>query len=68
MFPAARIGNMHTCPKQDPAPVCPKLHVGGPITGPRSADRADRQHANRPVVQMELSLLMKRMCLNLQST
>jgi len=25
---------MHTCPMQDPTPVGPKPHVGGPITGP----------------------------------
>lgn len=29
--PAARIGDMHTCPMVDPGP---KPHVGGPITGP----------------------------------
>ena len=34
MFPAARVGDMHTCPAQDPTPVGPKPHVGGPITGP----------------------------------
>ena len=28
--PAARIGDMHTCPMSDG----PKPHVGGPITGP----------------------------------
>ena len=27
--PAARIGDLHTCPVTDPAP-----HVGGPVTGP----------------------------------
>jgi len=31
MPPAARIGDMHTCPMQDPTPVGPKPHVGGPI-------------------------------------
>ena len=30
-MPAARIGDMHTCPMVDPGP---KPHVGGPITGP----------------------------------
>ncbi len=30
MPPAARIGDMHTCPLSDG----PKPHVGGPITGP----------------------------------
>ena len=34
MQPAARVGDMHTCPMQDPTPVGPKPHVGGPITGP----------------------------------
>ena len=34
MPPAARITDMHTCPMQDPTPVGPKPHVGGPITGP----------------------------------
>jgi uncharacterized Zn-binding protein involved in type VI secretion len=29
--PAARVGDMHTCPMVDPGP---KPHVGGPITGP----------------------------------
>lgn len=29
--PAARKGDMHTCPMVDPGP---KPHVGGPITGP----------------------------------
>lgn len=29
MPPAARIGDMHTCPMASPTP-----HVGGPITGP----------------------------------
>lgn len=37
MPPAARIGDLHTCPAQDPTPVGPKPHVGGPITGPGSA-------------------------------
>ena len=32
MQPAARIGDMHTCPMQDPTPAGPKPHVGGPIT------------------------------------
>lgn len=31
MPPAARLGDMHTCPMQDPTPVGPKPHVGGPI-------------------------------------
>jgi uncharacterized Zn-binding protein involved in type VI secretion len=31
MPPAARVGDMHTCPMQDPTPVGPKPHVGGPI-------------------------------------
>lgn len=30
--PAARIGDMHTCPMVDPASGVP--HVGGPIVGP----------------------------------
>ena len=34
MPPAARLTDMHTCPMQDPTPVWPKPHVGGPITGP----------------------------------
>lgn len=34
MPPAARLTDMHTCPMQDPTPVGPKPHVGGPITGP----------------------------------
>ena len=34
MPPAARLGDMHTCSLQDPTPVGPKPHVGGPITGP----------------------------------
>lgn len=31
MPPAARVGDMHTCPMVNPGPV---PHVGGPITGP----------------------------------
>lgn len=31
MPPAARIGDMHVCPKVEPGPV---PHVGGPIVGP----------------------------------
>jgi uncharacterized Zn-binding protein involved in type VI secretion len=31
--PAARVGDMHTCPMQTPG-VPPIPHVGGPITGP----------------------------------
>ena len=34
MPPAARLTDMHTCPMQDPTPIGPKPHVGGPITGP----------------------------------
>lgn len=34
MPPAARVGDMHTCPMQDPTPVGPKPHVGGPIMPP----------------------------------
>ena len=34
MPPAARITDMHTCPMQDPTPVGPKPHVGGPILPP----------------------------------
>ena len=34
MPPAARVGDMHTCPMQDPTPVGPKPHVGGPILPP----------------------------------
>ena len=33
MLPAARIGDMHVCPMQSPAPV-PVPHVGGPINTP----------------------------------
>ena len=33
MPPAARIGDMHTCPMVTPAPV-PVPHVGGPILPP----------------------------------
>ena len=33
--PAARVGDMHTCPMVTPA-VPPVPHVGGPITGPGS--------------------------------
>ncbi|GAB4411172.1 MAG: PAAR domain-containing protein [Bacteroidia bacterium] len=33
MPPAARLGDMHTCPMQTPA-VVPIPHVGGPVTGP----------------------------------
>ena len=32
-MPAARVGDMHTCPMQTPAPV-PVPHVGGPILPP----------------------------------
>ena len=32
--PAARKGDMHTCPVVDPGP---KPHVGGPISGPSAA-------------------------------
>jgi uncharacterized Zn-binding protein involved in type VI secretion len=31
MKPAARLGDMHTCPLVNPGPV---PHVGGPISGP----------------------------------
>ncbi|MEJ2694319.1 MAG: PAAR domain-containing protein [Candidatus Thiodiazotropha sp.] len=31
MKPAARLGDMHTCPQVNPGPV---PHVGGPISGP----------------------------------
>lgn len=31
MPPAARVGDMHVCPMQNPGPV---PHVGGPIIGP----------------------------------
>jgi uncharacterized Zn-binding protein involved in type VI secretion len=31
MPPAARLGDMHTCPLVNPGPV---PHVGGPVTGP----------------------------------
>ncbi|MBE9492453.1 MAG: PAAR domain-containing protein [Bacteroidetes bacterium] len=34
MKPAARVGDMHTCPMQTPAFPSPIPHVGGPITGP----------------------------------
>ena len=33
MPPAARVGDMHTCPMQTPG-TPPIPHVGGPITGP----------------------------------
>jgi uncharacterized Zn-binding protein involved in type VI secretion len=33
--PAARVGDMHTCPQVTPG-VPPVPHVGGPITGPGS--------------------------------
>jgi uncharacterized Zn-binding protein involved in type VI secretion len=33
MPPAARVGDMHTCPQQIPGPV-PIPHVGGPIIPP----------------------------------
>lgn len=33
MPPAARVGDMHVCPMQSPAPV-PVPHVGGPILPP----------------------------------
>ncbi|NQU51480.1 MAG: PAAR domain-containing protein [Bacteroidetes bacterium] len=32
--PAARVGDIHTCPMQTPAFPSPIPHVGGPITGP----------------------------------
>ncbi|WP_346864423.1 PAAR domain-containing protein [uncultured Draconibacterium sp.] len=32
--PAARIGDMHTCPMQTPAFPSPIPHVGGPVIGP----------------------------------
>ncbi len=35
--PAARVGDMHTCPMQTPG-VPPIPHVGGPITGPGVAN------------------------------
>jgi len=31
-MPAARVGDMHTCPMQTPAAPAPIPHVGGPIT------------------------------------
>jgi uncharacterized Zn-binding protein involved in type VI secretion len=31
MKPAARLGDMHTCPMVNPGPV---PHVGGPVSGP----------------------------------
>ena len=34
MPPAARLTDMHTCPKVEPGPV---PHVGGPIVGPGAA-------------------------------
>ncbi len=33
--PAARVGDMHTCPQVNPG-VPPTPHVGGPIAGPGS--------------------------------
>lgn len=32
--PAARVGDMHTCPMQTPAVPSPIPHVGGPISPP----------------------------------
>jgi uncharacterized Zn-binding protein involved in type VI secretion len=37
MPPAARVGDMHTCPKEDQTPIGPKPHVGGPISPPGCA-------------------------------
>lgn len=34
MKPAARVGDMHTCPMQTPTPAGPIPHVGGPILPP----------------------------------
>lgn len=34
MPPAARVGDMHTCPMQTPTPGGPVPHVGGPILPP----------------------------------
>ncbi len=34
MPPAARLGDMHTCPMVNPGPV---PHVGGPVVGPGAA-------------------------------
>ena len=34
MPPAARVGDMHTCPMQTPAFPSPIPHVGGPIMPP----------------------------------
>lgn len=34
MPPAARVGDMHTCPMQTPAVPSPIPHVGGPILPP----------------------------------
>ena len=34
MPPAARVGDMHTCPMQTPTPAGPVPHVGGPILPP----------------------------------
>ncbi|PCJ21794.1 MAG: type VI secretion protein [Gammaproteobacteria bacterium] len=36
MPPAARVGDLHTCPMQTPA-VPPIPHVGGPVAGPGEA-------------------------------
>lgn len=36
MPPAARVGDMHTCPAQTPAFPSPIPHVGGPIMPPGS--------------------------------
>lgn len=36
MPPAARVGDMHTCPAQTPG-TPPVPHVGGPIVGPPGA-------------------------------
>ncbi len=34
MPPAARVGDMHTCPMQTPTPAGPIPHVGGPVLPP----------------------------------
>jgi uncharacterized Zn-binding protein involved in type VI secretion len=34
MPPAARVGDMHTCPEKTDTPIGPVPHVGGPISPP----------------------------------
>ncbi|RJX32238.1 MAG: type VI secretion protein [Desulfurivibrio sp.] len=34
MPPAARVGDMHSCPLQTPTPAGPVPHIGGPVLPP----------------------------------